>query len=100
MDKVADFGLPLGQYSMEFSDVFKGLFADETDMIDKLRIMEIEIVISTCDYYENKTTYSLRDTDNEYVYTLAGNTLNTTNNPIVFWGLDAYGMNDETKPKN
>ena len=72
-----------GVFDVEFKTVFDALFSSLGDMVKKLPNMEFEITISTCDHKPNKADYSgvaLKD-------------MQKTNNPIIFWGLDAYGPN-------
>jgi len=72
-----------GVFDVEFKTVFDALFSSLGDMVKKLPNIEFEITISTCDHKPNKADYSgvqLKD-------------MQKTNNPIIFWGLDAYGPN-------
>ena len=82
----------LGDVTVYVSDIFNAVFASEADMITKLPNMEVKIDIATCDYYENKAQYADdKDENGEYDYPL--DKLNNNKNPIIFWGLDAYGPN-------
>ena len=60
-----------------------GFFADTIDFMHKFRDMQFELVIETYPYASAYTTA----------------TPSTPYQPIVFWGFDAYGPNDETKPE-
>ena len=81
-----------------FSDVFNAVFASEADMVAKLPNVEVQITVASCDYYAKKATYATKNSEGNYQYTLEN--LQTNKNPLIFWGLDAYGANDETKPIN
>ena len=80
-----------------FSDVFNAVFASEADMVAKLPNVEVQITVASCDYYAKKATYATKNSEGNYQYTLEN--LQTNKNPLIFWGLDAYGGNDETKPE-
>ncbi len=84
------FSLP-GLDPIKFSDIFNAVFASEADMVAKLPDIEFEIVVSTCDHYDNKAEYGRKNSNGDYIYPLSE--LQKNNNPIVFWGLDAYGPN-------
>ena len=86
LEKIGDKEFSLaGIFNVQFRTVFDSLFGSLPDMVTKLPNIEVEITISTCDYKPNKADYSgvsLKD-------------MQATNNPIIFWGLDAYGHETE-----
>ena len=90
-----------GYLDIQFLSIFNAVFASEADMVAKLPHIEFQIVVATCDYFANKATYAEKYTEGnnkgEYIYTLEN--LQNNKRPLIFWGLDAYGGNDETKPK-
>ena len=85
------------EVTVKFSDVFNAVFTSEADMVAKLPNIEFQIVVATCDYFANKVDYSAKNDKGDYIYTLSN--LQNNKRPLIFWGLDAYGGNDETKPK-
>ena len=81
--------------SVQFGTIFYTIFPNEEKLATLLPNLELEITISTCDHYDRKATYAEKYTEGDnkgkYKYTLEN--LQTNKNPIVFWGLDAYGPN-------
>ena len=88
----------LGSYiTLRFSQLFNVLIPSQAGLVTMLPNMEFEITISTCDYYKDKAIYATKEND-KYKYTLTN--LQTSLNPIVFWGLDAYGPNASSLATN
>ena len=73
---IGDRNLNIIVAEVNFSKIISpGMFKNATDLMHKLRDMKFEIVIKTWPYSSSSTLQ-----------------------PIVFWGLDAWGPNDETRP--
>ena len=74
---IGDLSLNIVVAEVKFSSIISpGMFKDAYDLMHKLRDMKFEIVIKTWPYPNSDMLQ-----------------------PIVFWGLDAWGPSNETKPE-
>lgn len=68
--------------------VFKAILPNVDSLMDMLQKMKVRLEITTCPYHANKETGYGTKANPIPIKNITGD-----KNPIIFWGLDAYGPN-------
>lgn len=80
--------------TVEVVKIFNSIFKSAEDLMDKLPKLKVEVEISSCPYHSEKATgYGSKESP------IALTKIKGDKNPLIFWGIDAYGP-DKSEPSN
>ena len=89
LNKTLDIPL-IGEVSVSITmvTIFDAIFKSSADLISKLQTLKARVQISTCPFHADKAKgYGTKASP------ISLNNIQGDKNPIIFWGLDAYGPN-------